>query len=289
MALDRRLPFPSSMLPARIAVHLAMGTAATLVHIGLRAVLLLPMTGTPLPGLAVLWRQALQGSFLWGMVVYLVIVGLRSAWRATRRESDAKLALARVERSLAEARLTALRAQLDPHFLFNALNTISSQVTTDPKLARRMIEHLGDLLRLSLESGDRQKVPLGEELAFLDHYLTIQQMRFGSKLTVTLDIAPESRGALVPSLILQPLVENAIRHGLSPRSEGGSVVVRAGIEQDRLMLSVADDGVGLPADWRAGVGLSVTRERLAAPARFALEPRPEGGTVARISLPLETA
>jgi two-component system, LytTR family, sensor kinase len=289
LALDRRLPFPSAMLPARIGAHLAMGTVATLLHIGLRAALLRLIGGTPLPGLAALWSQALQGSFLWGMVVYFLIVGSWSAWRATLRESAAKLALARVERSLAEARLTALRAQLDPHFLFNALNTISSQVTADPRQARRMIEHLGDLLRLSLESSDRHKVPLSEELAFLDHYLAIQQIRFGAKLTVTFDIAPETRDALVPSLILQPLVENAIRHGLSPRSEGGSVTVRAHIDGNRLTLSVADDGIGLAADRRDGVGLSVTRERLAAPAAFALEPRAEGGTVARISLPLERA
>lgn len=274
LALSDRLRFP--------ALHLALGTTATFLHIGIRALLMIPLTSAALPAFGALWDQALQGSYLWGMVVYFLIVGLWSAWRANQLRHKAELALA-------EARLTVLRAQLDPHFLFNALNTISSQVTADPKSARRMIEHLGDLLRLSLDSSGRKTVALSEELTFLDHYLAIQKMRFGAKLIVTFDIAPETREALVPSLILQPLVENAIRHGLSPRAEGGSVTVRAHIEADRLFLSVSDDGVGLPADWRVGIGLSVTRERLSHPASFALEPRPEGGTLARLSLPLERA
>src|SRR4030095_13538839 len=119
------------------------------------------------------------------------------------------------------------RLQLDPHFLFNALNTISSQLERDPKLARRMIEHLGDLLRLSLESKDRQEVPLSEEMAFLEHYLAIQKIRFGENLKVEIRVAPEVKYASVPSLFVQPLVENAIRHGISRRASGGSITVLA--------------------------------------------------------------
>ena len=290
LLLDRRLPAPA---------HLAAGAAAALIHVGLRAVLATLLGGASLPGLAVLWRQALQGSFLWGLVVYFLVVGLWSAWRATQRQREAELALTRMEHSLAEARLAALRAQLDPHFLFNALNMISSQVTADPRTARRMIEHLGDLLRLSLDSGGRQRVPLSEELAFLDHYLAIQRMRFGAKLAVAIDVAPDARNALVPSLILQPLVENAIRHGLAPRAAGGSVDIGIRLETGRVLITVADDGVGLPPRWSGpadhGVGLTVTRERLAAlhggdaETGFSLQPRPEGGVLARISLPLEFA
>src|SRR5581483_1777731 len=149
----------------------------------------------------------------------------------------------------AEARLNALRMQLDPHFLFNALNTISSHVERDPKLTRRMIEHLGDLLRLSLESRDKQEVPLVEELAFLDHYLAIQKIRFGNQLQVKMQIAPEVRLAAVPALVVQPLVENAIRHGISRRAAGGTVTVQATSEKGRLEIRVLDDGVGLPQDW----------------------------------------
>ena len=154
-----------------------------------------------------------------------------------------------MEKSYSQARLNALRMQLDPHFLFNALNTISSHVERDPKLTRLMIEHLGDLLRMSLESKDRQEVPLAEELAFLDHYLAIQKIRFGRRLKVEIDVAPEVRYASVPSLFLQPLVENAIRHGISHRASGGTVQVTAEPVGGKLAIRVADDGAGLPPGW----------------------------------------
>jgi two-component system LytT family sensor kinase len=202
----------------------------------------------------------------------------------------------RLERRFSEARLNALRMQLDPHFLFNALNTISSQVERDPKLARRMIGHLGDLLRLSLESKDRQEVPLADELAFLDHYLAIQKIRFGDNLTIDIRIAPEVRFALVPCLIVQPLVENAIRHGISSRSSGGTVTITAGAVDSRLDIRVIDDGIGLPPGWQLesskGLGLSVTRERIASlhpngSSRFTVGRRENaGGTEVQISLPL---
>ena len=135
--------------------------------------------------------------------------------------------MARLERQFTEARLNALRMQLDPHFLFNALNTISSQMERDPRLARNMIERLGDLLRLSLASRDREEIPLAEELAFLDHYLAIQRIRFGAKLKIDVRIDPDVMYSPVPCLFIQPLVENAIRHGISRRASGGTVVVSA--------------------------------------------------------------
>jgi len=198
-------------------------------------------------------------------------------------------------RRFSEARLNNLRLQLDPHFLFNALNTVSSQLERDPRLARRMIEHLGDLLRLSLDSKDRQEVTLTEELAFLDHYLAIQRIRFGDHLRIETDVAPDVRHAAVPSLILQPLVENAVRHGLASRAGGGTVTISARPDGDRLEIRVQDDGVGLPKGWQletgAGVGLSVTRERIAelhpnGSSRFTVTSRFSGGTNVDISLPL---
>ena len=173
----------------------------------------------------------------------------------------------RLERSFSEARLNALRMQLDPHFLFNALNTISAQVEREPRLARQMIEHLGDLLRLSLENKDKHEVPLMEEMDFLEHYLAIQRIRFGDRLRFETNLAPEVKYALVPCLVVQPLMENAIRHGISSRSTGGTVVVSAQPVEEQLEIRVSDDGVGLPPGWTlesgAGLGLSVTRERLA--------------------------
>ena len=200
-----------------------------------------------------------------------------------------------MERNLSQARLNALRMQIDPHFLFNALNTISSQVERDPRLARSMIEHLGDLLRLSLEARDRQEVPLAEEMAFLDHYVAIQRIRFGASLQIETHIAPEVKYALVPSLIVQPLVENAIRHGISRRASGGAVMVTAQRVAEQIEIHVTDNGIGLPPGWTldnsTGLGLSVTRERIAGlhpngSSRFTVMRRSEGGTDVEISLPL---
>jgi sensor histidine kinase YesM len=201
----------------------------------------------------------------------------------------------RLQRNFSEARLNALRMQLDPHFLFNALNTVSSQVERDPKLARRMIEHLGDLLRLSLNSQGVHEISLAEELSFLDHYLAIQMIRFGDSLKVEKRIAPDVMHALVPSLFIQPLVENAIRHGISKRARGGSIVLSTQRVDERLVIQVLDDGVGLPAGWsfenHKGVGLSVTRERFAGlhpgnASQFEVLRRSEGGTEVSISFPL---
>jgi LytS/YehU family sensor histidine kinase len=208
---------------------------------------------------------------------------------------SSEVQLERMEKSYSQARLNALRMQLDPHFLFNALNTISSHVERDPKLTRRMIEHLGDLLRMSLESKDRQEVPLAEEMAFLDHYLEIQRIRFGRRLKIDIQIAQEVRYASVPSLFLQPLVENAIRHGISPRASGGTVTVVAEPVNEKLVIRVFDDGAGLPQGWSmetsTGLGLSVTRERIAGlypngDSSFIVRPRDEGGTLVEIVLPL---
>ena len=203
----------------------------------------------------------------------------------------------RLERSFSQARLNALRMQLDPHFLFNALNTISAQVEREPKLARQMIEHLGDLLRLSLDNRDRQEVLLIEEMAFLEHYLAIQRIRFGDRLRFEMEIASEVKYALVPCLVVQPLVENAIRHGISSRASGGTVLVSASRVEEQLEIRVADDGVGLPHGWTledgAGLGLSVTRDRIRGlhpngGSRFSVRRRAAGtsGTEAVILVPL---
>jgi len=188
--------------------------------------------------------------------------------------------------------------QLDPHFLFNALNTVSSQVERNPRLARTMIEHLGDLLRLSLDARDKQEIPLAEELAFLDHYVAIQKIRFAENLRIEIQVTPEVKYALVPCLILQPLVENAIRHGISRRASGGTVTVIAQHGPDQLEIRVADDGVGLPTGWTletsSGMGLSVTRERILGlhpdgKSGFSVRPRNGGGTEVEILLPLRFA
>lgn len=300
VAADRRLPFTSRQMGWRIAVHLLFSPIFTTVYIYLAPAMMTAMGGLVwsrfirLMNLQLL-TNSLRGMFLWSVLVYCLIVGVWQAHLYFQRYLSSELRMERLERSFSEARLNALRMQLDPHFLFNALNTISSQVERDPRLARQMIEHLGDLLRLSLENKDRHEVLLIEELAFLDSYLAIQRIRFGDRLRIAMEIEPEVKYASVPCLVLQPLVENAIRHGLWPRPSGGTVTVSAQKLDNQLEIRVADDGAGLPPAWTlqksAGLGLSVTSERIVGlhpngSSRFSVHRRESGGTEAIIVLPL---
>jgi two-component system LytT family sensor kinase len=300
LAIDRRLPFTDNQLPRRCLALLMLSPLFTAAYVyvfaGVRAILNLG------PWKAVLDFQvlasALQGMFLWSWLVYWLILGTAQAYRYYKRYLSSELRAERLERSFSEARLNALRMQLDPHFLFNALNTISSQVERDPRLARGMIEHLGNLLRLSLDSKDRQEIPLAEEIAFLDHYLAIQQIRFGDHLKIEMRIQPQVKYASVPCLLIQPLVENAIRHGISKRASGGRVTLLAQKVENELEIRILDDGVGLPPEWTmetsAGLGLSVTRERIISlhpngRTQFTVQRRDVGGTEVRISMPLRSA
>lgn len=295
IAVDRRLPIAMNHLGTRLAVHIAIGLPTTLIYsyVGALLQVMLGVTswsGALSPGPL---HEALKGGFLWSLLVYLLVVGGWQAVQYSQRYLASQLRLERLERNFSEARLNVLRMQLDPHFLFNALNTISSLIANQPKLARGMIEQLGDLLRLSLDSGRRQQIRLGEELEFLGHYLAIQKTRFGDSLHVVIDVPASARDIMVPSLILQPLVENAVRHGLSPRPGGGTVWVRATMEGAALTLTIEDDGVGLDEGWanhRVGLGLGITRERIAMlhgaqSASLQIASREGGGTSVRISLP----
>jgi len=299
-AIDRRLPFTDKQLARRVFAFLLISPLLTVVYVYLFAVARAVLHVVPWSYIQVSKHFAQQelGWFLWSGLIYWMIGGALQAFRYYERYLSSELRLERLERKFSEARLNALRMQLDPHFLFNALNTISSHVESDPKLTRTMIEHLGDLLRMSLETKDKQEVPLSEEMAFLEHYLAIQKIRFGDKLKVEIDVAPEVKYASVPSLIVQPLVENAIRHGISRRSSGGTVSVSAQRVDGRLEIRVRDNGVGLPLGWSlevsAGVGLAVTRGRIAGlypdgDSCFDVHARKGGGTEVEISLPLHVA
>jgi len=302
VAIDLRLPYSARQIGRRAAAHGVASIFVTALYVYVFHVLRIVLGDMRLPG-GPHWNILTPanmlkiggGWFAWSCLIYWMILGGLQAYRYYERYMSSELELERLEKSYSQARLNALRMQLDPHFLFNALNTISSHVERDPKLTRLMIEHLGDLLRMSLESKDRQEVPLAEELAFLDHYLAIQKIRFGRRLKVEIDVAPEVRYASVPSLFLQPLVENAIRHGISHRASGGTVQVTAEPVGGKLAIRVADDGAGLPPGWSlensTGLGLSVTSERIAGlypndEGSFAIKGREEGGTVVEIVLPL---
>jgi len=296
LALDRVLPFSEQRILPRLITHLFLGPFVIVLYGYVEAVLKALFgvgAWSRLSGTTVI-TEALREMF-WGMLVYCLIVGVWEAYLYHQRYVSTELKMERLQRNFSEARLNALRMQLDPHFLFNALNTVSSQVEREPKLARRMIEHLADLLRLSLNTQGVHEISLSEELAFLDHYLAIQRIRFGDALKIEMRIAPDVKDALVPSLFIQPLVENAIRHGISKRARGGSIILSAQRIEEKLLVQVLDDGVGLPSGWsfddHKGVGLSVTRERFAGlypdnTSQFDVRRRSEGGTEVSISLPL---
>ncbi len=227
-----------------------------------------------------------------GLITYWIILAVMRGleWRGHLR--DEKLRSAQLQGELSEAKLHALRMQLQPHFLFNTLNAISALALADPPLARTMISRLSDLLRLSLEESRAERVPLSRELQFLECYLAIQQIRFQDRLTVKLDVGKGVQNAMVPHLILQPLVENALHHGLLPLHGGGTLhilIERAGTD---LRLLVEDDGQGLPsAASHEGIGLGNTRARLLAlgSGSLVLRRRGDGGTCAEIRLPYEEA
>ena len=176
---------------------------------------------------------------------------------------ERELRTAQLESRLQEAKLAALRAQLNPHFLFNALNSVSALMYRDVDAADAMLARIGELLRLTLAADGSQEVRLSEELELLERYLDIERIRFADRLAITVDVPESALGARVPPFSLQPLVENAIRHGVSRRPLGGQVVVSARQVADRLQLRVTDDGPGLgPEMVREGIGLRNTRDRL---------------------------
>ena len=237
------------------------------------------------------------------LLIYLAIVGALLAREYAGEARRRGVAAAEAEALLARARLETLTARLQPHFLFNALQAIATLIRRDPDSAAKMTVRLGDLLRASLRSAGEGRVPLRTELELVRAYLDLESVRFSDRLTVRYDVDDSTLDCLVPDLLLQPLVENAVRHGITPRGDGGTITVSAGRIGDRLELAIADDGVGLPAGTgagpapdaarRDGLGLATTRERLAVmysgSAAFSIERGPEGGTIARISIPAQVA
>ena len=255
------------------------------------------------PYTAIWWNPLKQPEyvkyyFLGGWTAYMTFVAALQTFKFYNRLMTSQVELERVEKRLLESNLNALRLQLEPHFLFNTLNAISSEVVADPELAREMIEDLGTLLRRSLDCQGTTEITLAQELALLDHYLAIQKLRFGDKMNIQIEADPAMLSTLVPSMLLQPIVENAIRHGLEGRLAGGMVAVKARHIDGDLEIEVADDGVGLPAGWNmeacTGLGVRVTRERLDAlygdhgSTRFTMSRRKGGGTKVTINIPLHT-
>lgn len=240
------------------------------------------------------FKPLLVKTWHFNLLIYWVIVAVSQGFEYYRRYRERELRASELEKRLAQAKLQALQMQLNPHFLFNTLHSISSLMHKDVEAADRMVMRLGDLLRAALDSSDTQEVALRQELGFLERYLEIEKTRFGDRLMVKKHIPKDLLEAQVPNLILQPLMENAIKHGIEPWAKPGRIELRARREGDRLILEVGDNGAGLAEDdsWEEGVGLSNTRARLrelyGQAHRFELCRGPEGGLLVRLAIPFRT-
>jgi signal transduction histidine kinase len=268
--LARRYRLDTRRWAGPLSVHIVAALFFSVVHLfcmlGVRSLLWTDAAKSP----TVSWTSFAQRQYLmqldWLLMTYSAIIGLSYALDY-RRESQARaIKEATLETRLVEARLKTLQAELHPHFLFNTLHAISTLVHTSPDTADRMISRLSDLLRLTFDGTGAPAVSLQEELEFLQKYLEIEQIRFQDRLSVLYDVDSETLDAEVPRLILQPLVENAIKHGVSPRSGRGLIQISSRVRDNALWIEVKDNGVGLDGTSRSrlhtGVGLSNTRARL---------------------------
>ena len=242
------------------------------------------------------WMQ-IRGRVYLTLLMYIIVAGGGAAMTLQDRYRERQAAAAALQAELATARLQALRNHLEPHFLFNSLHSIAALArANDSSGVVRLTASLGDVLRYVLDSGDAS-ARLDDEFAIVERYLEIQRTRHADRLTVSLTLAPEAAHASVPVLVVQPLVENALRHGLTPRVKAGTLAVRAFVRDGRIHIDVEDDGVGLPEGWTmtasGGTGLRNLASRLAAEfgdqAALAVSARHSGGVLASITLPFVRA
>jgi len=295
--LARRFPPENSAAWRTAAVHLGAALLFSLAYVVLRS--LVGQVHSRLLGEPVafgeVFRPLLVKTFPFNLLIYGVIVSVSHALDYYRKYHERTVQTLELEKHLTEARLQSLLRQLKPHFLFNALNGIASLMYSDVAAAERMLVRLSELLRQTMAQSGAPLTPLREELAFLEKYLEIERIRFRSRLQVEMDIDPAVLDTPVPSLILQPLVENAIRHGIEPHERPGRIVLRAQRHDGELVLTVADNGAGLPPGGFAaeGIGLANTRARLAElygrRHGFELANQSGGGLSVRLTLPLAPA
>jgi signal transduction histidine kinase len=294
--LARRYPFEKRAWKLASVVHIGGVFLATLLHVVLTVAsrkAIFAIISEPSGEWLSEGQRMFFLNFDWEMMTYWAIIGLSHALWYHREAQDRALRASQLETRLVEAQLQALQRQLQPHFLFNTLNTISALMHRDVDAADSMIAKLSDLLRIALQTVGVQETTLKEELDFLSKYLEIEQTRFRDRLTVVFDVQPDTLDALVPNLILQPLVENSIKHGIGPRPGPGRIDICAQRIGNRLELEVRDNGAGLSAtrlsDFNRGVGLANTRSRLqhlyGADHRFEFRQPDRGGLQVLIGIP----
>jgi two-component system LytT family sensor kinase len=289
--LARRFNFDPGNRASSLAVHVLGSLLFSFAYMVLRALVGRWQSASSFTDA---FQPLLVKTWHFNLLIYWVIAAVSLAFDYYGKFRERELRAAELEKNLVQAKLQALQMQLNPHFLFNSLHSISALMHQDVEAADRMIVRLSDLLRAALENSDTQEVTLQDELKFLRRYLEIEQIRFGRRLTVTMEISPDTLNARVPNLILQPLVENAIRHGIEPHAKPGVIELRAQRANGELTLDVSDNGLGV-SDANSldeGVGLSNTRARLRTlygeAHRFELYNRPEGGLRVRVTIPFQT-
>ena len=287
-AVARRVPIQRDRMIRLILVYLASMIGAFVLRESWQ-VLVSSVIGRGRP---TIWPAIMLGVALKALI-YSLLLGVGYALVYARQLHERELREAQLETELLSAHLNVLKMQLQPHFLFNTLNSISSLMYADVGAADRMVARLADFLRQTLRTLDTQEVTLQEEMNFLTLYLDIERTRLRDRLEVCLDVDEGARAALVPHLVLQPLVENAIRHAIAPRVEGGRVTILAKRHGDRLQLVVRDDGPGLQsAPTTTGVGLRNTRQRLQhlypGTHRFAMRDGPSGGAEVEVEIPFRS-
>lgn len=293
IAVARRVRFDEGRWLAPLLLHLLASIVIGSLIVVLAETFLKFVIGIrPYPFLKTL-RFALGANFHSNIPTYWMIALAFFAFQFYARSRDRELRASQLEARLADARLDALKMQLRPHFLFNTLNSISSLMYVDVEAADAMITRLGDFLRLTIERDQQQLIPLRQELEFVQRYLEIEQIRFEDRLRISYEVEPRLLDALVPSLVLQPLVENAIHHAIAPREEGGRIAIRANESHGRLTLIVHDDGPGLGGDSPERIGLGTTRARLEELYRdrheLRFSDRVEGGLEVAVIIPLQFA
>jgi signal transduction histidine kinase len=297
LALARRFTFTRGRWAAAVLTHGSAAIAFSGAFMVLRA-LVAQWQGwaaeQPI-GFTEALRPLAVKTWHFNLIIYAVIVAVAQAFRFHRESQERAVGAVELEKRLAEARLMALQMQLNPHFLFNALNSIATLIHRDPRAADRMLIRLAELLRMTLDNTTSQEIPLRAELSLLERYLDIERVRFGERLSFQVEADDGTAEALVPTLVLQPLVENSLRHGLASVSRPGLVTIHAMRRADALRLEVRDNGAGLPADrpQRDGIGLSNTRARLqhlhGDRHRLEIANRPEGGAVVSLEVPFRLA
>jgi two-component system, LytTR family, sensor kinase len=293
----RRFPIDKQNWLRHSLTHLLMSNLLTFI-VGITGHTILYLNYGRAAGRPYMFQNSLRhavNNYTEGIGIYLLITFLAYAYSYYQRYRQGELRASQLEAQLSQAQLQALKMQLHPHFLFNTLHSISALLHRDTEAARKMITRLGDFLRLTLENSGTQEVTLKQEMEFLRCYLEIERIRFQDRLTTHLFVDPDALDSRLPNLILQPIVENAIRHGVAPRSTPGEIEIRAKQEGNFLRIQIRDNGPGLPMNrtvdslFKKGLGLMNTQARLdrlyGAEHRFEIANSPSGGLAVTLVIP----